>query len=180
MYALGTLDVVQHKRVRDARLRSRWLEVADGIAETCVQMYKQMPSGLMPEHVTLYSDSSMRSGAGWAAHNLQRPETVETLFYMWRLTHDQKYREWAWEPFQQFQAKARVEHGYTGLTDVTEENGLAKDNRMHSWWLGETLKYLYLTFSDDSLLPLDEVVFNTEAHPLRIFSKTWTNWTFPA
>lgn len=29
-------------------------------------------------------------------------------------------------------------------------------------------QYLYLLFSDDSLLPLDEWIFNTEAHPLPI------------
>jgi hypothetical protein len=28
---------------------------------------------------------------------------------------------------------------------------------------------LYLLFSPDSLLPLDEWVFNTEAHPLRVW-----------
>lgn len=26
-----------------------------------------------------------------------RPEVVETYMYMWRLTHDPKYRKWAWE-----------------------------------------------------------------------------------
>lgn len=39
---------------------------------------------------------------------------------------------------------------------------------MESFWLGETLKYLYLLFSDDDLLPLDEFVLNTEAHPLPV------------
>lgn len=34
------------------------------------------------------------------------------------------------------------------------------------------MKYLYLLFSDDDLLPLDQVVFNTEAHPLPIFHPT--------
>ena len=29
-------------------------------------------------------------------------------------------------------------------------------------------QYLYLLFSDSSLLPLDQWVFNTEAHPLPI------------
>ena len=29
-----------------------------------------------------------------------RPETVESYFYMWRLTGDQKYREWGWEVVQ--------------------------------------------------------------------------------
>ena len=33
--------------------------------------------------------------------------------------------------------------------------------------MAETLKYLFLLFSDDeTLLPLDKYVFNTEAHPL--------------
>lgn len=32
-------------------------------------------------------------------------------------------------------------------------------------------QYLYLLFADDSLLPLDEWVFNTEAHPLPIKGK---------
>lgn len=26
-----------------------------------------------------------------------RPEVIETYMYMWRLTHDPKYREWGWE-----------------------------------------------------------------------------------
>ena len=37
-----------------------------------------------------------------------------------------------------------------------------------SFFLAETLKYLYLLFADDSLLPLDQWVFNTEAHPLPV------------
>lgn len=31
-------------------------------------------------------------------------------------------------------------------------------------------KYLYMLFSPDTLMPLDEWVFNTEAHPLRIWN----------
>ena len=40
---------------------------------------------------------------------------------------------------------------------------------MPSFFLAETLKYLYLLFSPETL-PVDSVVFNTEAHPLR---RTW-------
>ena len=36
---------------------------------------------------------------------------------------------------------------------------------MESFWMGETLKYFYLIFSDPSLISLDDFVFNTEAHP---------------
>ena len=41
---------------------------------------------------------------------------------------------------------------------------------LQSFWCAETLKYLYLLFSPDDLVPLSEYVFNTEAHPLRIFT----------
>ena len=46
-----------------------------------------------------------------------------------------------------------------------------KDNMMQSFFLAETLKYLYLLFSPPSVIPLDEWVFNTEAHPLRIVTR---------
>lgn len=29
-----------------------------------------------------------------------RPETFESYFIMWRLTHDQKYRDWGWDAIQ--------------------------------------------------------------------------------
>ena len=38
----------------------------------------------------------------------------------------------------------------------------------HSFFLSETLKYLYLLFSNPNVVPLDTFVFNTEAHPIRI------------
>jgi mannosyl-oligosaccharide alpha-1,2-mannosidase len=43
---------------------------------------------------------------------------------------------------------------------------------LHSFFLAETLKYLYLIFDDVDSISLDRWVFNTEAHPLPIFS--WT------
>jgi mannosidase alpha-like ER degradation enhancer 2 len=56
--------------------------------------------------------------------------------------------------------------GYTILNSVvTKEKG----NLMHSFFLAETLKYAYLTFAPQAL-DIDNVVFNTEAHPLR---RTW-------
>ena len=42
---------------------------------------------------------------------------------------------------------------------------LAQD-RMESFFLAETLKYLYLLFTPDHWISSGEWVFNTEAHPL--------------
>lgn len=44
-----------------------------------------------------------------------------------------------------------------------------KIDKMETFFLAETLKYLYLLFSPRDVLSLDEWVFNTEAHPFRIW-----------
>ena len=42
-------------------------------------------------------------------------------------------------------------------------------DKTETFFFGETLKYFYLLFTDESVIPLDKYVFNTEAHPLPIF-----------
>ena len=54
-----------------------------------------------------------------------------------------------------------------GVRDVRSASP-PKDDTQQTFWLAETLKYLYLLYSDSSVLPLDVWVLNTEAHPLRI------------
>lgn len=63
----------------------------------------------------------------------------------------------------------QVPGGYSGITDV-QKGGY--DDVMQTFWVAETLKYAYLIFSPPDLLPLDEWVFNTEAHPLRRINDT--------
>lgn len=107
---------------------------------------------------------------------------------MWRLTHDQKYRDWGWDAIKALEEHCRTDSGYCGIKNVYLEHP-QQDDVQQSFFLAETLKvnwlnvccfsifnlflsvflqYLYLLFSDDSLLPLDEWVFNTEAHPLPV------------
>ncbi|KAJ2778056.1 hypothetical protein H4R18_004826 [Coemansia javaensis] len=98
-----------------------------------------------------------------------RPETIESLFVLHRITGNPVYREWGWDIFQAIEKYTRVEHGYAAYADI--ENTSAKDSwedSMESFFLAETLKYLYLLFAPHDLLPLDKFVLNTEAHPLRI------------
>jgi mannosyl-oligosaccharide alpha-1,2-mannosidase len=117
-------------------------------------------------------------------HNLQRPETVESLFYMWRITGDEMYRKAGWEMFQSFMEYGAVSdgEGYSSVANVEKIPVTLRDN-MESFWLvsptsrqdtieasrtnttqAETLKYFYLLFSPNDILPLTDVVFNTEAH----------------
>lgn len=133
-------------------------------------------------------------------HNLQRPETVESLFYMWRITGDEQYRQWGWEMFRSFLKHTAVDNGegFSSLSNVERVPAVLRDN-MESFWLvrpttpttkrththsltylqAETLKYFFLLFSNSDILPLQDVVFNTEAHPFprfqmgKLFSTGW-------
>ena len=97
-----------------------------------------------------------------------RPETAESYFVMWRITHEEKYREWGWQMIQALDKHCKSEGGgYSGIRDVWSQNG-QKDDVQQSWFLAETLKYLYLLLCDDDVISIDKWVFNTEAHPLPI------------
>ncbi|CAN6674527.1 endoplasmic reticulum mannosyl-oligosaccharide 1,2-alpha-mannosidase [Trichomonascus vanleenenianus] len=154
------------------------------IARTCYEMYARTPTGLAAEIVFFNTDKDVSEDfriKTFDAHNLQRPETVESLFVLWRLTHNPIYREWGWKIFEAFEKYTKLEGdaGYTSLDNVKEVPPPKRDN-MESFWLSETLKYLYLLFDDDEdVLPLTEVVFNTEAHPFPVLKETKfsTGWS---
>ncbi|KAJ7044147.1 glycoside hydrolase family 47 protein [Mycena alexandri] len=104
------------------------------------------------------------------ARYMLRPETVESLFLAYRLTGNEKYRTWAWDIFQAIERHCRVETGgYATIINVDEVPSRQED-KMETFMMSETLKYLYLIFADASVLPLDKYVLNTEAHPLPIFN----------
>jgi len=87
---------------------------------------------------------------------------------MYRLTRDPVYREWGWKIFNAFEKHTKLEEGYASITDVLVPK---YSDKMETFYLAETLKYLYLLFSDDvDVLSLSEYVFNTEAHPLPIYN----------
>ncbi len=112
--------------------------------------------------------------ADYAPHRVlkeyhQRPEVVESLFIMWRLTKDPKYRRWGYEIAESIERHTRIATGgYASLKSVTDPSTLEFVNLQESFFLAETLKYLFLLFSPDSLMPLDKWVLTTEAHPLPI------------
>ncbi|XP_068609158.1 endoplasmic reticulum mannosyl-oligosaccharide 1,2-alpha-mannosidase-like [Brachionichthys hirsutus] len=150
------------------------MDLAEKLMETCHQMYRQMETGLSPEiaHFNLQSSDGRDVVVKPAdRHNLLRPETVESLFYMYRFTKDTKYRDWGWEILQSFNNYTKVpDGGYTSINNVRDPANPGPRDKMESFFLGETLKYLYLLFSDDmELLSLDKFVFNTEAHPFPIW-----------
>ncbi|ORX71112.1 glycoside hydrolase [Linderina pennispora] len=98
-----------------------------------------------------------------------RPETVESLMVLYRTTGDAKYKEWGWQIFQSIEAFTKTGTAYSAYKDVMSANASSQwSDSMESFFLAETLKYLYLLFSPVDYYSLDEYVFNTEAHPFKI------------
>ena len=92
---------------------------------------------------------------------------MESYFILWRLTRDHKYRDYAWEYAQAIYDNCRTENGYSALKDVTHKPA-PKSNYQNAQFLSATLKYLYLIFSEDELLPLEEWIFNAYGQPLPV------------
>lgn len=143
------------------RTQDQWLDVAEGITKSCVNMYERFPGGLG-------GDSVRYNGHFWitkGAYQLQA-DLVEALFYMWRGTGSQHYRDVAWRTLASMERRCRLPNGaYTVLHEPSVGN-ITRGDRMPSEFLGATLKFLYLTFSNNDVLPLNDWVFNRAGHPL--------------
>eukprot|EP00727_Mastigamoeba_balamuthi_P009541 m51a1_g5209 putative mannosyl-oligosaccharide -alpha-mannosidase mns2-like (519) ;mRNA; f:239782-242196 len=162
MFALGARH---HEDLGANRGAREHFEIAEGLANTCHEMYARNPTGIGAEYVVFNSDDF----APGASHYILRPEAVEAVFYLWRYTHDEKYREWGWQMFKAIEKQCRTQYGYSGIDNVRASHP-NHDNSMPSYFLAETIKYLYLIFAPTDLVPLDKFVFNTEAHPLSMFA----------
>jgi hypothetical protein len=96
-----------------------------------------------------------------------RPENIESCFYLYRQTKDQEYLRMGQRMIGDILSKCRTEAGYAEIKNV---KSLKLSDSMESFFLAETLKYAYLLFAPENTLDLSKVVFNTEAHPLRMTS----------
>lgn len=96
-----------------------------------------------------------------------RPEIIESAYYLHYFTRDARYREMGRVYFDGLVQHCKAEAGYAALRNVETKE---KRDNMESFFLAETLKYLYLLFAPRETLDLNKVVFNTEAHPIR---RTW-------
>jgi mannosyl-oligosaccharide alpha-1,2-mannosidase len=168
----------------------RYIDFGIVITESYYETYRQTASGIGPEGFR-WVDSALPSGGNnspppeedevfyeeagfWATSPVYilRPETIESLYYAYRVTGDSKYQDLAWVAFNHIRVACRVGSGYGGLVDVTAEDS-GNINQMQSFWLAETIKYLYLIFAEDSAVQVqvdgpNEFVYNTEAHPVRV------------
>jgi mannosyl-oligosaccharide alpha-1,2-mannosidase len=145
----------------DSPRAKRDLAIAKALMYTCREMYHRMKSGISPEYVEFPPGQDMIVGTT-APFYILRPETAESLFILNQLTGDPIYRDWAWEIFSAIEKHCKIPGGgYGALQDVNRpDRGV--DDRMESFFLAETVKYLYLAQDPDRPIDLDHFVFNTE------------------
>lgn len=172
MLALGSTSGI----LQDAVLEEKHLQNAKDLCDSCYKMYTSTITGLSPDEASFLGSSILPTQSSY----LLRPEVIESIFYLWRITQDPKYREWGWNIFQSLEKNTRMMNGYGGIKDV-QSNDIEHLDRQDSFFLAETLKYMWLLFQDPSNLPLAGIddehgtkkgifyVFNTEAHPMKVF-----------
>ncbi|XP_070589536.1 mannosyl-oligosaccharide 1,2-alpha-mannosidase IA [Erythrolamprus reginae] len=146
------------------------IELGAEIARTCHESYDRTGMKLGPEAFRFDGGVEAIATRQNEKYYILRPEVIETYMYMWRFTHDPKYRQWGWEAVEALEKYCRVDGGYSGLRDVYSSRK-SHDDVQQSFFLSETLKYLYLLFSEDDILPFEHWIFNTEAHPLPIIKR---------
>ncbi|CAG9826207.1 unnamed protein product [Diabrotica balteata] len=166
-------------------LEAYWPGVLSLIGETSSAMktlhnYHQVwqQYGFTPE---FYYIPQNEAGSNKESYPL-RPELIESIMYLYRATGDPFLLQAGEDILRSIQHSAKTPCGYATIKDVLDHK---KEDRMESFFLAETTKYLYLLFDTENFIhnqgqsgtiidtPNGECVidaggyiFNTEAHPV--------------
>lgn len=164
------LDVHMHRPHAKSRnfmdsLLAFWpgLQVLSGDLKPAVQTHEMLYQ-VMQMHTFIPEAFTFDFQIHWGQHHL-RPEFIESTYFLYKATGDHYYLQVGKKALKTLQSHAKVPCGYAAVNDV--RTGKHED-RMDSYVLSETFKYLFLLFADPSelILDLDEFIFTTEAHLL--------------
>uniref|UniRef100_A0A915J4M6 alpha-1,2-Mannosidase n=1 Tax=Romanomermis culicivorax TaxID=13658 RepID=A0A915J4M6_ROMCU len=140
------------------------------------QIVKQY--GFIPEFYNIYNSEAMQKRSGYPL----RPEFIESLMYLYRATKDPLLLEIGAELVDVIEEQSKTKCGYATVQDVRDH---ILEDRMESFFLAETTKYLYLLFDEENfihnpglrghiidtpngacIINSGGYIFNTEAHPV--------------
>ncbi|XP_073823293.1 ER degradation enhancer, mannosidase alpha-like 2 isoform X2 [Musca autumnalis] len=176
------LDVLMHRPHAKSRnfmdaLLAFWpgLQVLSGDLKPAVQTHEMLYQ-VMQMHTFIPEAFTIDFQIHWGQHHL-RPEFIESTYFLYRATGDHHYLQVGKKVLKALQQYAKVPCGYAAVNDV--RTGKHED-RMDSFVLSETFKYLYLLFTEpqDLILNIDEFVFTTEAHLLPLSLAQLGNSTY--
>ncbi|KAI3380320.1 hypothetical protein SNEBB_002127 [Seison nebaliae] len=174
-WALGKGDNIRKiLSAEQKKLVNSFPAMANNLTETCVEMSLIGETKLSPEIVYFDMESKEKKDDiiihPADRHNLLRPETLESLYYLSKIGDKKKtvtYFNYVQSIMLGFQSASKIESGgYTSIGDVTNIMHMNSRDHMPSYFMAETLKYLYLIYTPEHLFPFDQWVFNTEGHPI--------------
>ncbi|KAH7391461.1 mannosyl-oligosaccharide 1,2-alpha-mannosidase IC [Cadophora sp. MPI-SDFR-AT-0126] len=166
------------------------IDAGIALTDSCHQAYNTTLTGLGPLIVAWYNENNtahnpaynknkgLRAYAakngyfippeGYSAVYFSFPETIESIWYAWRVTGDTRWQDYNWEIFNALNTTRSKSIPYWEILNVNKPYGGGAWNSLSTYFFAETLKYLYLSFTDPELLSLDRFQFNTECHPFLI------------
>ncbi|KAL1502333.1 hypothetical protein ABEB36_007489 [Hypothenemus hampei] len=162
------LDVHMHRPHTTSRnymdaLLAFWpgLQVLKGDIKPAVETHEMLYQ-VMQRHTFIPEAFTTDFQVHWGNHPL-RPEFLESTYFLYSATGDPYYLDVGKNVLKSLQKHARVPCGYAAVNDVRTGK---KEDRMDSFVLAETFKYLYLLFADKEDIPinLDQFIFTTEGH----------------
>ena len=136
------------------------LERAKQLQESCYKMW--MLYGIEPEEIDYTTMEILYDGYAL------RPENIESAYYLYHFTKDSRYPEMGKKYFESIVKYCRNEAAYAHLSSVITKE---QKDAMQSFFLAETMKYCYLIFADEGTIDFNKTLFNTEAHPLKIWGE---------
>ncbi|PLW32840.1 hypothetical protein PCASD_13966 [Puccinia coronata f. sp. avenae] len=153
------------------------LNFAQNQTDSCLWVHETSPSGLGPDEITIINYEASDHNAISTPMNeisnpshLNRPNTIESIFYMWRLTGNREWQERGWKLFAKWAEASITDVGFAEIMEVTGD--ITDDGNKFDGYTGnlstESLKYFFLLFSDPETFSLDEYVFNVASHPFKI------------
>ncbi len=128
---------------------------AELLQASCLKMWNR--HGIEPEQ---FDYSTMEAVSPRFFLN---PEIMESAYYLYHFTGKEKYLEMGKTFLDSLKRYCRTDEAYAELKSVITKE---KSDRMESYFLAETLKYLYLLFAPPRTIDFRNVIFNTEAHPI--------------
>lgn len=123
------------------------------IADAAGAIYNSTQTGLGGEFVTWNTNCEASENASCDSGNSirisdgrfrLRPEVLETWYYAYRATKDEKYRDWSWAAFKAINQYCRTDTGFSSITDVDAPEGGSKGDVQESFVFAEVMKYVYL------------------------------------
>ncbi|CAI9720187.1 degradation-enhancing alpha-mannosidase 1 [Octopus vulgaris] len=99
-----------------------------------------------------------------------RPELVESTYFLYQATRNPFYLHVGKEIIHSLNTHTRTKCGYATIHNV---HRMDQEDRMESFFLSETCKYLYLLFDKDNHLNKEAInyIFSTEGHVFPINSR---------